>query len=172
MPPTTSKNVLSRAEFVGRYGGIYEHSPWVADECFAVAAASTNVDELAGIFSACVDKADQGRKLALIRAHPDLAGNAAIAGELTQESTTEQASAGIDQCSKEEYEQFQELNLKYKEKFGFPFVMAVRNSNRREILANFKLRLENDKGTEFDTAIGEIHKIAGMRLQEVLNEQA
>ena len=78
MVPATQRN-----EFVDRYGGIYEHSPWVAEECFSVAAGNEDVDELAGIFAACVDKADHERKLALIRAHPDLAGNAAIGGELT-----------------------------------------------------------------------------------------
>jgi len=157
----------SLEEFVVRYGGIYEHSPWVAEECFADAADAGSVDELAGIFSACVDKADRERRLTLIRAHPDLAGKAAISGELTEESSAEQASAGIDQCTKEEYERFQELNRRYKEKFGFPFVMAVRDSNRHEILAAFESRLGNDGQTEFDKAIREIHKIARLRLQEL-----
>ena len=107
------------------------------------------------------------RKLALIRAHPDLAGKAAISGQLTEESTSEQSSAGIDQCSPEEFERFQELNSQYKEKFGFPFVMAVRDSHRHEILAAFKSRLANDSQTEFETAIREIHKIASLRLQEL-----
>ena len=161
---------LDQAGFVNRYGGIYEHSPWVAEECFAGSAGVMDVEELAGMFSNCVDRADQDRKLALIRAHPDLAGRAAIAGELTEESSAEQASAGIDQCMQEEYAQFQDLNVKYKGKFGFPFVMAVRDSNRQEILAAFARRLENDTQTEFDTAISEIHKIASMRLQELVNE--
>jgi OHCU decarboxylase len=156
-----------REEFVCRYGGIYEHSPWVAEECFELAAGLENAEALAGVFSDCVDKAVEDRKLALIRAHPDLAGRAAIRGELTAESSAEQASAGIDQCTKEEFEQFQELNTRYKDKFGFPFVMAVKNSDRHEILAAFARRLANDSDTEFDTAISEIHKIARWRLQEM-----
>ena len=157
----------SREEFVDRYGGIYEHSPWVAIETHETAAATEDVNELAAIFADCVDKADHERKLALIRAHPDLAGKAAISGELTEESSGEQASADIDKCSKEEFDKFQNLNRQYTEKFGFPFVMAVRDSNRQEILAAFESRLENDSQTEFDTAIKEIHKIARLRLQEL-----
>ncbi len=167
MSSARNQNQLSLEEFVGRYGGIYEHSPWVAEECFGIATGNEDVDVLAGIFAACVDKANHQRKLALIRAHPDLAGKAAIGGELTEESGAEQASAGIDNCSQEEYEQFQDLNRQYKDKFGFPFVMAVRNSNRYKILASFETRLKNDGQTEFDTAIKEIHKIARLRLQEL-----
>jgi len=156
---------LAHDEFVSLYGGIYEHSPWVAEYTHEAAAEVEDVEELAEIFANCVDQAGDERKLALIRAHPDLAGKAATSGELTEESSAEQASAGIDQCSPEEYQRFQDLNSQYKKKFGFPFVMAVRDSNRHEILAAFESRLENDKETEFETAIGEIHKIARMRLQ-------
>lgn len=105
------------------------------------------------------------RKLKLIRAHPDLAGKAAIAGELTQESSDEQKSAGIDRCTPGEYDRFQSLNAEYKSRFGFPFVMAVRNSNRGEILEAFARRLENDSDAELAIAIAEIHKIARMRLE-------
>jgi len=159
--------LLAYEEFVTRYGGIYEHSPWVAEETHETAARVEDVNELAEIFANCVDQAGDERKLALIRAHPDLAGKAAISGQLTEESTSEQSSAGIDQCSPEEFERFQELNSQYKEKFGFPFVMAVRDSHRHEILAAFKSRLANDSQTEFETAIREIHKIASLRLQEL-----
>ncbi len=153
-------------EFVTRYGGIYEHSSWVAEESFVAAASVEDIHELATIFANCVDRAGHERKLALIRAHPDLAGKAAMSGELTEESSAEQASASIDQCTRAEYGQFQELNGQYKDTFGFPFVMAVRDSNRQDILAAFASRLNNDKQTEFETAINEIHKIARMRLQE------
>lgn len=156
-----------RNSFVSRYGGIYEHSPWVAEECFDLAAGIDDVEALAAVFAAWVDRADRERKLALIRAHPDLAGKVAIRDELTRESKAEQASAGIDQCTKEEFEQFQELNSRYKDKFGFPFVMAVRYSSRQQILAAFASRLGNDRETEFDTAIREIHRIARLRLQVI-----
>ena len=155
----------TREQFVGRYGGIYEHSAWVAQETYAVASDISEAGNLASVFASCVDEAPYDRKLALIRAHPDLAGKAAIAGKLTEESSEEQSSAGIDQCTPEEYEHFQSLNAQYKEKFGFPFVMAVRNSNRSDILRAFAKRLKNDKASEFATAIAEIHKIARMRLE-------
>ena len=152
-------------QFVDRYGGIYEHSAWVAEETYATVADISDANNLASMFASCVNEASYDRKLTLIRAHPDLAGKAAIAGDLTQESTAEQSSAGIEQCTPEEYEQFQSLNKQYKEKFGFPFVMAVRHSNRCDILSAFARRLQHDKETEFTTAIAEIHKIARLRLE-------
>ena len=156
---------MTRDEFVQRYGGIYEHSAWVAEQSYAQASACDDMGELATIFERCVDNAPREQKLALIRAHPDLAGKAAVAGELTEESSEEQSRAGIDQCTAEEFALFQSSNDRYKEKFKFPFVMAVRNSNRQQILAAFSARLGNDLDTEFTTAISEIHKIARLRLQ-------
>ena len=151
-------------QFVDRYGGIYENSTWVAEETYAAAADVSEAGQLANIFASCVDEAAHDRKLTLIRAHPDLAGKAAIAGDLTEESNDEQSSAGIDRCTSEEYAQFQLLNAQYLEKFDFPFVMAVRNSNRGDILRTFAQRLKNGDKTEFATAIAEIHKIARLRL--------
>ena len=155
---------LSLEAFVERYGGVYERSPWVAKKCYEQAVGA-GTDELALMFRHCVDNADHDTRLQLIRAHPDLAGRAAIRGELTEESSQEQASAGIDQCTADEYGQFVTCNDAYRQKFGFPFVMAVRNSNRHEILDAFSRRLKNDSDTEFATAIGEIHKIARLRLE-------
>lgn len=151
--------------FVRRYGGIYEHSDWVPRESFGDAVHATDAEELALLFAECVDNATHDRRLALIRAHPDLAGRAAIAGELTVESNSEQASAGIDQCTPEEFARFQDLNNRYTDKFGFPFVMAVRESDRKAILSSFAARLHNDAVDEFETAITEIHKIALLRLK-------
>lgn len=156
---------LEREEFVARYGGVYEHSAWVAEQGYASARDLSDTDALAKVLAKVVDATSHEQKLALIRAHPDLAGRAALAGELTGASTEEQAGAGIDQCSAEEFQRFQALNESYKTKFGFPFVMAVRNSNRQEILAGFTTRLDNDLETEFARAINEIHKIARLRLQ-------
>jgi 2-oxo-4-hydroxy-4-carboxy-5-ureidoimidazoline decarboxylase len=156
--------------FVARYGGVYEHSPWVAEQSFAAVSERAGAEELATTFAACVDRADAETRLALIRAHPDLAGRAAVRGELTGESTDEQASAGINQCSPEEFRRFQDFNDRYRKKFGFPFVMAVRNSNRHEILAAFERRLRNDREQEFAQAISEIHKIARMRLEALFRE--
>jgi len=150
--------------FIARYAGIYEHSPWVAERVAALATDVDDAERLAVLMADCVDNASTEQQLALIRAHPDLAGRAQLAAELTAESTLEQASAGLDQCSREEFERFQSLNTAYWEKFGFPFVMAVRGSDRAEILAGFAARLQNDYGLEFETALIEIHKIARLRL--------
>lgn len=155
---------MNREQFVSRYGGIYEHSAWVAEQAFPRVSAESGAADVEAALAACVEAADRDTKLALIRAHPDLAGKAAVRGELTGDSTDEQKSAGIDQCSEQEFARFQDLNDRYKAKFGFPFVMAVRNQNRGDILAAFAARLENDLPTEFDTAIHEIHKIARLRL--------
>jgi OHCU decarboxylase len=156
---------VDKHDFIARYGGIYEHSPWVAEQVAEDAAQVDDVDELADLMAECVDNAATEQQLALIRAHPDLAGKAQVAGQLTAESTAEQASAGLDQCSKVEYERFQALNEAYKEKFGFPFVMAVRGSTRQDILDAFSRRLQNDYDLEFETALVEIHKIARLRLE-------
>jgi OHCU decarboxylase len=155
---------MDRDAFVHRYGGIYEHSPWVAERSYDE-GQSMAPDALTRVFRHCVDSASDDEKLALIRAHPDLAGRAAMAGELTAASGVEQASAGIDQCTAAEYEEFQSLNTRYKDKFGFPFVMAVRNSDRHDILAAFRARLDRSPEEEFATAIREIHEIARMRLE-------
>lgn len=152
-------------DFIARYAGIYEHSPWVAERVAEIASDIDDTSRLAVLMADCVDNADTEQQLALIRAHPDLAGKAQVAGELTEDSSDEQASAGLDRCSKVEYERFQALNDAYKEKFGFPFVMAVRNSNRAEILEAFSARLKNDYDTEFETALAEIHTIARLRLE-------
>jgi OHCU decarboxylase len=143
---------MNTHDFIARYAGIYEHSPWVAEQVAPLAR---------------VDNAATEQQLALIRAHPDLAGKAQLAGELTEDSTSEQASAGLDRCSAEEYERFQVLNAAYRKKFGFPFVMAVRGCDRRAILAAFAERLENDYALEFETALVEIHKIARLRLESL-----
>jgi len=157
--------MMTEEEFISRYSGIYERSPWVAEEAAADAVGTDKLDRIAEIMADCVDNASTDRQLALIRAHPDLAGKAQIAGELTQDSSDEQASAGLDQCSVEEYERFQSLNEDYYEKFEFPFVVAVRGSSRAEILAVFARRLDNDAATEFEMALSEIHTIARLRIK-------
>lgn len=156
---------MDQHDFIARFGGIYEHSPWVAEQVAAIAFGITDMDRVAELMADCVDNASREQQLALIRAHPDLAGRAQVAGELTEDSTAEQASAGLDQCTKVEYERFQALNDAYHEKFGFPFVMAVRGSGRAEILEAFSARLQNDYDEEFETALSEIHKIARLRLE-------
>jgi 2-oxo-4-hydroxy-4-carboxy-5-ureidoimidazoline decarboxylase len=159
-------------DFVKRYGGIYEHSPWVAEQVRVLLEDTVaDADLLATLMADCVDNASVEKQLELIRAHPDLAGKAQVAGELTAASTAEQSSAGLDQCTAEEYEKFQALNAAYRKKFDFPFIMAVRNSTRAEILEAFAQRIENDYAREFETALVEIHKIAGLRLAAMEGER-
>ena len=155
------------SRFVARYGDIYECSPWVAECTAEYVDGSQNLDAVARAMAACVDKAPVERQLELIRAHPDLADRVAIAGELTPESAAEQADAGLDRCSTEEFARFAALNRRYREKFGFPFVMAVRGSNREKTLNALEQRLQNSRGVEFQTALAEIHKIARLRLQSL-----
>ena len=155
-----------RAAFIARYGGIYEHSPWVPAEAFdaGLPGKDPTPSSLAPRFAAIVAAAGRARQIALIRAHPDLAGRLAIGG-LTDSSRSEQAGAGLDRCTPEEYSRFQALNDAYKAKFGFPFILAVAGRSRAEILAAFEARMQNDAETEFSTALREIDKIARLRLQ-------
>ena len=163
---------MTKEEFISHFGGIYEHSPWIAEQVWenGLESCYDSIENLSEAMRNVVGNAGAELQLGLIRAHPDLAGKAAVRGELTKESSSEQASAGIDQCSSEEFDRFQRYNRLYKEKFQFPFVMAVKGSNRVSILEAFEQRLDNDYETEFAYALTEIHKIARLRLQEIANE--
>jgi len=158
---------MSAEEFVDTFGALYEHSAWIAARTYesGVNKNWNNLDGLAQALCITLEQASKDEKLALIRAHPDLAGKAAAAGTLTDESNDEQSSAGLDQCSIEELQRFHSLNDAYKIKFEFPFIMAVKDSNRHLILAAFEQRMHNSRAVEFNTAIGEINKIARLRLK-------
>ncbi|APE30262.1 OHCU decarboxylase [Halomonas aestuarii] len=165
---TPRPSQLDQAAFVERFGDIYEHSPWVAELAWqrGLSADQDTPRGLAAAMGAVLREASPERQLEVIRAHPDLAGKAAIAGELTDDSTWEQAGAGLDQCTAEEMARFERLNDAYKAKFGFPFVMAVRGSDRHAILAAFEERLPNDPTDERRTAIEQINRIAAFRLED------
>lgn len=155
-----------RAAFVAAYGGVYEHSPWVAETVWDQ-RVETELDSLEGLTAAMretVNAADEARKMVLICAHPDLAGKAAVRDELTDESRSEQQGAGLDQCTAEEFKDFQQLNAAYKLKFGFPFIIAVKGHDRHSILAAFRARINHDREQEFHTALDQIHRIASLRL--------
>lgn len=155
--------------FMETYGGIYEHSPWIAESAWQ-AKSGTSIDSVDGLHAAmkqAVNDADRTAKLALVCAHPDLAGKAAQRGTLTEDSKSEQSGAGLDQCSADEFAEFQSLNGAYKEKFGFPFIIAVKGLDRTAILAAFRARLAHDRETEFETAITQIHRIALLRLSNL-----
>ncbi|TLF48165.1 2-oxo-4-hydroxy-4-carboxy-5-ureidoimidazoline decarboxylase [Halomonas urmiana] len=164
---TPRPSELDQARFVEQYGEIYEHSPWVAELAWqqGLGGKQDTPEGLAEAMGRVLTGASAERQLEVIRAHPDLAGKAAIAGELTDDSTREQAGAGLDQCTPEEMARFERLNAAYKEKFGFPFVMAVKGNDRHDILAAFETRLENDQAEERRTAVEQINRIARFRLQ-------
>lgn len=157
---------LDLEAFLIHYGDIFEHSPWVAETAWeqGLTTQHDDADVLADSMGAVLQSADINQQIAVIRAHPDLAGKAALAGELTQDSTREQAGAGLDQCSTAEFERFQRMNQAYQDKFGFPFVIAVKGLDRHAILEAFEKRLENDAATERQTAIQQIIQIARFRL--------
>lgn len=157
---------LDRAAFVAAFGGVYEHSAWVAERAFDEGTPLPDtIEALHQRLAAQVAQASQGEQLALIQAHPDLAGRAALAGELTAASSGEQAGAGLDQCSPDELTRFTRYNEAYRAKFSFPFIMAVKGSNRHLILAAFEERLPNTPEQEFQRALAEIDRIALFRLQ-------
>jgi 2-oxo-4-hydroxy-4-carboxy-5-ureidoimidazoline decarboxylase len=158
--------VSDHAAFVARYGPLFEHSPWVA-EAVADDAPFAGDDALHAAMVAAVDEAPRERQLALIRAHPDLAGRAAIAGELTEDSAREQASAGLDRLTPQEYETFTRANAAYAERFGFPFVICVREHDKASIIAAARERLDHDPDEEVRVALAEIAKIARLRLEDM-----
>ncbi len=160
---------MTRDEFVRTFGGVYEHSPEVAKTAWknGIDQSHSYVDQLSNEMATIVDGFSSEKKLSLINIHPDLAGKAAKAGELTDESNAEQSSAGIDQCTADEFSQFQELNKQYKDKFGFRFIMAVKGSNRHLILAAYEERLKNSTSVELVRALEEINKIAYLRLLDI-----
>ena len=162
-------NQLDRDAFVGLFGPLFEGSPWIAAETWAARPFASR-DALHQALCATMRGAPEGRKVALIRAHPDLAGKAAIAGELTAESTREQASAGLDRLSPDEFATFTRLNQAYRDTFGFPFVICVREHTKASILENFAVRLRNSHEQEIATALDEVAKIAHLRLLDAVGE--
>lgn len=154
--------MTTRAEFLARFGAVYEASPWVAEGVWPDPPQDQGA--LAAAMAAVVDAAPRESKLALIRAHPELASRARMADA----SVREQSGAGLDQCSPDEFAAFQRLNAAYNARFGFPFIVAVKGLTRADILAAFEARLANDAETEFQTAIAQIHRIAAFRLADLL----
>ena len=155
--------LLDRDAFVARLGGIAEASPWVAARAWEMRPFDHEA-ALADAFRRVIEEAPPEQQLALIRAHPDLAGRAALAGELTRESEREQASAGLDRLTPGELATFTRLNDEYRDRFGFPFVVCVAEHTKGSILAAYSQRLAHDADTERRTAVGEVAKIVGLRL--------
>lgn len=154
--------------FVAALSGIFEHSPWVAEQVVAQRPFAS-VESLHAAMSAAVAIADHDTQMALIRAHPQLAGKAAIRGELTESSTHEQRGAGLDQCSFEEFAEITRLNADYDARFGFPFILAVKGHTRATVIANMRARIAHDRDAEIAEALMQIERIAWFRLDALLS---
>jgi OHCU decarboxylase len=161
-------SALSHAAFIATFGPVYEDSPWVAEAVWPAAEDGRldRLDDLAAAMRAVVDAAPHDRRLKLIRAHPELAGRTRMA----EASIQEQAGAGLDQCTAEEFAAFQRLNAAYNDRFGFPFIVAVKGLGRTDILAAFEARLANDPQVEFGAALDQIHRIAAFRLADIFRD--
>ena len=161
---------MEQAAFVARFGGIFEHSPWIAEAAFALELGPAH-DSAIGLHNALCRifrSASYDERLAVLTAHPDLAGKLAAAKRLTAESSAEQASAALDSLTDAERETFQRLNAAYVAKHGFPFIIAVRDNTKASILHAFETRLNNTSETEFETACAQVERIAELRLKDIL----
>ncbi|MDH3716160.1 MAG: 2-oxo-4-hydroxy-4-carboxy-5-ureidoimidazoline decarboxylase [Gammaproteobacteria bacterium] len=162
-------DTLDHNDFVTRFGDIFEHSPWIAARTFE-RRPFLSADVLFAALVDTLNDAPHTERLALLRAHPELAGKVARAGELTENSTHEQSGAGLDRLSDEEYARFARLNAAYRQKFDFPFIIAARHHDKASILQNFERRLGNTVDEEFDTALGEVCKIARLRFDAIVGQ--
>ena len=161
---------MDKARFVDAYGSIFEHSPWIAEGAFDLELGPVH-DSAVGLHNALARifrSSSKDARLGVLRAHPDLAGKLAAAGRLTAESTSEQASAGLDMLTDDERERFQTLNSEYVEKHGFPFIIAVKDHDKAGILRSFERRIANDSETEFTEACRQVERIAEIRLKDIL----
>jgi len=162
-------NALDHAAFVSALGGIVEHSPWIAEEAWRMRPFA-DVAALHGAMMSALSHAPIDTQLAVMRAHPELAGKAAIRGEMTADSKDEQGGAGLTQCSPREFSRLTALNRAYNAKFGFPFIVAVKGMDRASIIEQFAQRLERDRHTEFSEALAQIARIARLRLDALIED--
>jgi OHCU decarboxylase len=160
-------NAMSREQYLAAIGFLFEHSPWIVEAAWEQRPFASR-DDLQAKLIDVVRRAPLERRIALIQAHPDLAGRAALAGDLTEASTREQASAGLDRLSPDDYLRFHELNNAYKARFGFPFIICVRENTKESILRSFETRLLHEREAEVATALDEIGKIVRLRLADAV----
>ena len=154
-------NAMTPADFVAAFGDVAEHSPWVAEQA-ALSRPYPAREAMVAAFETALRAADHAAQLALIRAHPDLATRA----KLTDDSTREQKGAGLDTLSDAEFTRFTALNTRYKERFGFPFIFAVKGATKHQILASFEARVENSKDDEFAMALTQVLRIFRFRIED------
>ncbi len=169
-PDLGSVNAMDRAAFTKKFGGIFEKSPWVAEQAWDKRPFAT-IDELHVAMVVVVKLAPLPSQLALLQSHPDLAGKEAQAGAMTASSVTEQASAGLNALSKQEMAQISNYNAAYKAKFGFPFIIAVRNHTKSGIFFDFAQRLKNDTQTEYVNDLQNVYAITRLRLNKMLEQE-
>ncbi|OJT99753.1 MAG: OHCU decarboxylase [Rhizobium sp. 63-7] len=164
--------MTARGDFVARFGGVFEHSPFIAERAYdeGLVIVPLSAKRLHDALCLIFRRATVEERLGVLRAHPDLAGRLAIAGELTEDSRKEQAGAGLDRLSPAEHARFTELNAAYVEKFGFPFIIAVKGLNKEDILAAFEKRVGNSRDEEFTTATAQVERIALLRLTTMFPE--
>lgn len=169
-PAALRPSRMDKQEFVQRFGGIFEHSPWIAERAFELELGPAH-DSAGGLHNAlcrAFRSASESERLGVLTAHPDLAGKLAQAKRLTEDSTKEQASAGLDALTDAERELFSKLNAAYVTTFGFPFIIAVKGKTKEDILAAFETRIGNSRGEEFETACKQVERIALLRLKDIL----
>jgi OHCU decarboxylase len=167
-PDMAEINAMDRASFVQKFGGIFENSPWVAEQAFERRPFAT-LDAMHGAMVDVAKTAPAPLQIALLQSHPDLAGKEAQAGAMTASSVAEQASAGLGALSPAEMSEITELNAAYKKKFGFPFIIAVRMYTKEGIFFEFRRRLHNDTATEFGNDLQNVTIITRLRLNKLLN---
>ncbi len=162
---------MDKTTFLEKFGGVFEHSPWVAERVFetGIDPLSDNSDGVSERFKTEFINAAPGLQLETLRAHPKLACALVEPVELTDDSINEQKSVGLDQCSEAEFKEFNRLNAAYIEKFGYPFIIAVRGRERLKILEIFRMRLKNDAVLEYQTALLQVCQIARFRIGDILN---
>lgn len=163
-------NRASPAEFVAQLSEIFEHSPWVPEQVVS-ARPFASVATLHRAMARAVAGAGEVAQLRLICAHPDLAGHAALRGELTRESTREQQSAGLAACTPEQLERLRVLNAEYRRRFEFPFILAVKGHTPSSIIAALEKRIGNDRDAELRTALEQIELIARFRLEALITDE-
>ena len=156
-------NKLSKAEFISIFVNIFEKTEWVAEKCYE-SKPYNNLDELVSKMMKIFENIERERLLEILNSHPDLA----VAKKLTEDSKNEQKNASLNQCTDQELMEFNELNKKYKKKFSFPFIIAVKGKNKEEILNIFRQRIANNINLEFEEAKKQVKKIASFRLNEII----
>ena len=154
-------NAMSPSAFIEAFGDVAEHSPWVAREAESFRPFASR-EALVRQFETAIHAANRDAQLALVRAHPDLATRA----KLTDDSTREQAGAGLNTLTADEFARFTDLNTRYRERFGFPFIFAVKGATKHMILESFAARVDNDRNAEFETALQQVCRIFRFRLED------